>query len=251
MYFGADRELFGVYHPPASAATNSVLLCPPLGQDQIRSHRLYRQLANALVAEGIAVLRFDYYGSGDSAGDSMQVDCDRCIDDIVVAANQLRTLSAVDRIVAFGARLGGSLALAAADAARFAELVVWDPVLDGAAHVARLDAQQNALRLDAKRFTKPRSAADVAGQWLGFEFSAPLRRQLTELQVEPPAALQTHWLDSLPSASKHDQKRFAAAGVTITALQPPTPWDDPDRLELAILSHELVQWVSSHLREAR
>ena len=177
MYFGADRELFGVYHPPASAATNSVLLCPPLGQDQIRSHRLYRQLANALVAEGIAVLRFDYYGSGDSAGDSMQVDCDRCIADIVVAANQLRTLSAVDRIVAFGARLGGSLALAAADAARFAELVVWDPVLDGAAHVARLDAQQNALRLDAKRFTKPRSAADVAGQWLGFEFSAPLRRQ--------------------------------------------------------------------------
>ena len=81
LYFGADAELFGLYQPADASAGKAVLLCPPLGQEQIRCHRLYRQLAHALAAEGIAVLRFDYYGCGDSAGASDEVDWQRCLTD--------------------------------------------------------------------------------------------------------------------------------------------------------------------------
>ncbi|GAB2555358.1 hypothetical protein GCM10027065_27580 [Rhodanobacter koreensis] len=246
-HFGSNDELFGIYHPAAAPATKAVLLCPPFGQDLVRSHRLYRQLAHALVAEGVAVLRFDYYGSGDSAGSSADVDWTRCVDDTLAAADQLRTLSRCDRIVAFGARLGGSIALAAATAAHLVELVMWDPVLDGAAYVARLDALQVALQCDTTRFIKPRTSADIAGQWLGFAVGARLRQQLIELHPEPPA-IPTLLLDSSPAISAHDWTRLAATNVTAIPLQPPTPWDDLDRLELAILSHELIQTVCNHLR---
>ncbi len=183
FYFGNDAALFGLFHAAGGPARKAVLLCPPLGQDQIRCHRLYRQLANALAGEGIPALRFDYYGTGDSAGDSADVDWDRCVADIAVAADELRRRSGADRIVAFGARLGGSLATTAMARARLAGLVMWDPVIDGGVYVSRLDAMQAALRQDGQRFTRPRSAADVAEQWLGFSISERLRLQIGAVQL--------------------------------------------------------------------
>ena len=249
FYFGAERQLFGLFHATATPARKAVLLCPPLGQDQIRCHRLYRQLAQALVAEGIAVLRFDYFGTGDSAGESAEVDWQQCIDDTVAAAQEVRARSGLERLIAFGARLGGSIALEAATPARFAGIVTWDPVLDGAAYVARLDAMQAALRIDSQRFLKPRLHEDVAAQWLGFAISQRLRQQLTALHLAPSAA-PTLVLDSLSPASAQNWQRLVSDAAMVKPLQPPTPWEDLGRLETAILSHPLIQTVTHHVREA-
>jgi len=246
FYFGKDGELFGMFHATVAPARKAVLLCPPLGQDQIRCHRLYRQLAHALVAEGIAVLRFDYYGTGDSAGDSVEVDWDRCVADTLVAAAELRARSGATEITAFGARLGGSIALCAARAGSLAGLVAWDPVLDGSAYADRLDKMQRALAVDAQRFTKPRLASDAADQWLGFATSDRLRQQLIELQLEP-TRVPTLILDSLPASPVGEWQSLQA---DVLALQPPTPWEDLQRLELAILSHPVVRAITGHLREA-
>lgn len=252
MYFGAGRELFGLFHSVATGAVSGssgtgVLLCPPLGQDQIRCHRLYRQLAHALVADGIPALRFDYYGTGDSAGNSIEVDWDRCVADVVTAANELRVRSGLDSIVAFGARLGGSIALAAASMARFADIVAWDPVLDGSAYAARLDAMQTELGIDANRFTHPRSAADTSGQWLGFSVSDRLHQQITELRLSPsPTPVLV--LDSLTPASRLEWQDVVVHAAAVKVLEPPTPWDDVRRMETAILSHPLIQTVTERMR---
>jgi len=245
LYFGAHGELFGLYHPTVSSAKKAVLLCPPLGQEQIRCHRLYRQLARTLAGEGIAVLRFDYYGSGDSAGASADVDWDRCVADTMVAADTLRRLSGADHVVAFGARLGGSIAMSAA--AGLAGLVVWDPVLDGDDYIAAHDALQLALRQDPERFIAPRKPSDAAGQWLGFAISERLRDQLASLRLPPPT-VPTLVLDSLPPAQPSRWEALAASPAVVRTLQPTTPWDDLARAEIAILSHPLIQAVSGHLR---
>ena len=247
FYFGDDASLFGLFHATGGPASKAVLLCPPLGQDHIRCHRLYRQLANALAGEGIPALRFDYYGTGDSAGESADVDWERCMADIATAAEELRRRSGADRVIAFGARLGGSMAIVAAQSVRFAGMVIWDPVFDGGAHVSRLDAMQSALRQDRQRFMRPRSAADVAEQWLGFATSKRLRRQISELRLNP-SAVPTLVLDSfggLPDGGWRD-----VGNTTVKKLEPPAPWDDLNRLEVAILSHPLIQTVTSHVRAA-
>ncbi len=249
LYFGADAELFGLYQPAGASAGKAVLLCPPLGQEQIRCHRLYRQLAHALAAEGIAVLRFDYYGCGDSAGASDEVDWQRCLANTRDAANELRRRSRTDRIVAFGARLGGSIALAAAEAARFSELVVWDPVLDGTAYVARMDVMQAALRQDPQRFCSPRQASDAAGQWLGFPIGTGLRQALIELRCGPANVPTTWILDSLEPEAAREWQSLGFHASQVKTLQPPTPWQDLGRLEMAILSHAVIQAVTAHVRE--
>ena len=246
FFFGNGGELFGVYHPAGRTSIKAVLLCAPLGQDYIRCHRLYRQLASALAAEGMPVLRFDYYGCGDSAGASSEVDWQRCIQDTATAADELRTRSGVDDVVAFGARLGGSVALAAAATAHLADVVVWDPVTDGHAYVATLDALQDALRRDTKRFVRPRPLAEAQGQWLGFEVNPSLRRQITSLHADwatKPSLL----LDTLATALPHDWSGLAAEATSVRPIEPATPWDDLSRLEAAIISHPLVQTVTAHL----
>lgn len=247
-HFGPDHGLFGIYHPGSFGPREAVLLCPPLGQEQIRCHRLYRQLAHALAGMGTPVLRFDYYGTGDSAGASDEVEWPRCLVDVATAAEQLRARSGCQRIIAFGARLGGSLALAAADSAHFAELILWDPVLDGVTHVATLDALQAAVRLDLNRFLAPRPAATLVDQWQGFATGICLRRQLTELCLDP-SLRRTLLLLSTPLRAS-DRHRFELAGAELTSLSESTPWDDLARLETAIQSHELIELVSRRVQEA-
>ncbi|HEY8683166.1 MAG TPA: hypothetical protein VIM06_08340, partial [Rhodanobacter sp.] len=169
------------------------------------------------------------------------------IANIVTATAELRARSGCDRVVAFGARLGGSLALATAAAGHFAELIVWDPIIDGSAHVAQLDELQARLQLDPGRFIRPRSAADVAGQWLGFPVSPRLRQQLGELHLQR-SGTRTLVLDSLPAASARQWDRLDR-DATVEYLEAPTYWDDLDRLEHAILSPELVRRVTARLAE--
>lgn len=239
FFFGAESGLFGMFHAPALPARRAVLLCPPLGQDLIRCHRLYRQLAQALAGIGVAALRFDYHGTGDSAGDSAQVDWDRCVADTLVAAAELRSRAGVERVVAFGARLGGSIALAAAGAARFSEVIAWDPVVNGNDYVAALDAMQAALREDAERFNHPRTQADVAEQWLGFDIGDQLREQLAGLHIGD-VTVPTLWIDSLDALGERGK---------VAALSPPIPWNDLRKLETAILSSALIQTVSGRMKE--
>lgn len=245
-HFGTDRELFGVYHAPAATrpGAGAVLLCPPFGQEYIRTHRLYRQLATQLAQRGHPCLRFDYYGSGDSAGDGTDVELDRCGRDLEAAAAHLRELGDRPRLYGFGARLGASLLMRQAGDLRLERLVLWDPVLDGATLVARMDALQQALVLDPERFPAPRQIAQPVREWCGFAVTARLRGQLLQLQSAlsgPPTLL----VESDGTAASET----LPAGWTRTGLSQPTPWEALERQETAVLSHELVMkacdWLGS------
>ncbi|WP_114238525.1 alpha/beta hydrolase [Dyella sp. C9] len=245
FFFGNGGELFGIYHPAGRKADRAVLLCAPLGQDHIRCHRLYRQLATTLAGEGLPVLRFDYYGCGDSAGASGEVEWGRCLHDVVSAAQELRRRSGVPDIVAFGARLGGPIALAAAQPAGFTDVLAWDPVIDGAAYVTRLDEMQEALLQDTRRFVRPRGQGESQGQWLGFEVNPTLRRQIAELR--PPWGMRPSLVLDTLGATAPDWRELGIDASHVRVIEPATPWDDLARLEAAIISHPLLQAVSAHV----
>ena len=65
-----NKSLFGIMHLPDSGEINRAVLMVIGGpQTRIASHRMYVQLARYLCNNGVAVLRFDYEGMGDSHGD--------------------------------------------------------------------------------------------------------------------------------------------------------------------------------------
>jgi pimeloyl-ACP methyl ester carboxylesterase len=173
LYFGAaERPLFGFYHPPAGSRVRAtgVLLCNPLGDDLIRAHRPFRHLAEDLSAAGFPVLRFDFDGTGDSAGDERdpnRVETWRA--DIGRAAAELRKRSGVERLALVGLRLGGTFAaLGASDLGGVEALVLWGAYDSGGAFVSEATkAHKMLVMLQPTSFSGGPAATD-GQEALGF-----------------------------------------------------------------------------------
>ena len=111
-----DDGCFGWFHHPAerAATQRGVVLCAPFGHDAVCTGRGWRVLADMLAAAGLPVLRFDYPGTGDSAGDEAPNRLDAWIASVRGAAEWLRAEAGVKEVALCGLRLGADLAAAAA-----------------------------------------------------------------------------------------------------------------------------------------
>jgi pimeloyl-ACP methyl ester carboxylesterase len=141
LLFGEGASpLYGVYHAGSGKPRKTaVVLANPFGHEAMRAHRAFRQLATALARDGWATLRFDYAGTGDSAGEAPPADLDALAADIGRAIDEVRDLAAVRHVVVVGLRVGADAAVAAATGRRDVRGVVsWDPIVDGAAFVGGL-----------------------------------------------------------------------------------------------------------------
>lgn len=130
-WFGSPgRPLFGWLYLPERAAAG-VVLCPPIGREELIVHPSLRLLAERLAAEQVAALRFDYTGTGDSSGDPDALPgIGTWIDDVREAVAALRR-AGVPRVVLLGMRTGALLAARAARRVDVAGLVLWDPCETG------------------------------------------------------------------------------------------------------------------------
>ena len=144
LFFGSSKHpLYGVFHPATGTTQKKegVLLCPPFGQEYMRSHRAFRQLALLLSKKGYAVMRFDYRGTGDSSGDIEDVSAEEWLDNIKTAAEELKETAFVTTIHIVGLRLGAILASSASVNIEIDKLVLWDALSSGLAYDKELQVE--------------------------------------------------------------------------------------------------------------
>jgi pimeloyl-ACP methyl ester carboxylesterase len=137
----SDRPLFGLHNRPAGPVQRDVafVLCSPFGYESLITHRAYRHIAEALAQKGFHVLRFDYYGMGNSSGTSESAAA--CSDDVAAAIDELKARTGVQSVCLFGVRAGALFALkAAASRADVRSLALWATPASGRAHVRELVA---------------------------------------------------------------------------------------------------------------
>ncbi len=187
FYFGrSSRPLYGVLHPARGERRRpGVVVCPPFGQELLRAHRSLRELASRLADAGFPVLRFDYGGTGDSAGEADDVRLSALVEDTLLAADEMRETTG-GRVVVAGLRLGGAVAaLAAQRQPDIAAAVLWAPACDGSAYLGELrDAHAAWVREHA---CGARTSRD---ELLGFCYPPALVADLEALRLhrlEPPA----------------------------------------------------------------
>lgn len=257
--FGPDNQpLYGVLHPAATEpARMAVLLCNPWGQEAIRIHRFYRVLADRLAHAGIATLRFDYYGTGESAGDDLDGDLTRWRADIHSAHIELKRRTACQAIAWVGARLGGTLACMAASevAAPPTKLLVWEPVLDGHAYLKALAADHvKALR---NPYRPPMAAAGdrPRGEALGFAMSEGLMAQIASIecsQFTPLASVQTTVLAQPGDATMAKLvEHLSAEGhpTRLLRLAETFQWTADEALNTALVPPAALQRLATTLEE--
>jgi len=181
FYFGeSPRLLAGALHP-AARRTRTLLVCPPLLHDAVRSRRSLWALCEAQAAAGCDALRFDWYGTGDSSGESADVSVSGLIDDLGAARSLLRTIGndAPQRLLGLRSGCLPLLAFAAMQAGPV-DLVLWDADLNGAAVVQRWRAQHVEQLREAGRYPYGHGhAAD--NEMLGFAVAPALLDDLSAL----------------------------------------------------------------------
>ena len=152
FYFGTgQRRLFGIYTPAQAAAgagVRAVVLCAPWGHEYLGAHRSIRHLATLLSAAGLHVLRFDYFGTGDSAGDMRQASLDGWRSDIETAIDELKDTAGAAKVGLAGLRLGATLAASvAAKRSRDVDaLALWDPIASGEKYMQELVRAELEMR---------------------------------------------------------------------------------------------------------
>jgi alpha/beta superfamily hydrolase len=128
--FASDDSLHGVLHAPAEAPRRGFVICPPFGEESKCAYRTLYEMANLAAAGGCAALRFDYLGTGNSAGPFEDFSPSQARKDIGQATEYLRS-HGIEKVGALGLGLGASLAFEAATKGEVDFLVMWQPLING------------------------------------------------------------------------------------------------------------------------
>jgi pimeloyl-ACP methyl ester carboxylesterase len=150
-----------------------------VGHEYVNSHRALRQLGVRLADAGFPVLRFDYYGCGDSSGNTEDASVLQWSEDISAAILELRRLTGFFQVCMVGLRLGGALAtLVAAERGDIESVALWDPVVDGRKYLDELKSlQKEMLRFRPRQRSNRKTDSFV--EVLGCAFS---RRLVAEIE---------------------------------------------------------------------
>jgi amino acid adenylation domain-containing protein len=240
FHFGADQTLYGVLHAARGAKSSSaVLVCPPLGAEAVRAMFVLQRLAVQLAARGVPSLRFDYFGHGDSLGESATAPRARWESDVTTAYQELKRRTGAEHISIVGVRMGALLSsrvLHHLDVRRF---VLWDPVCDGAAWLKEMTTAQEGYLHNARyrrRWQGARPLADRV-ELGGMTYSAQAVRDLGRLTLAPlpgPRPRDLRWLETT-RAPEHERWyqmiRRGNASAHQELLERDCGWGDFDHIE--------------------
>ncbi len=252
FFFGTPgQQLYGCYHPATQTHDFALLLCPPLGDEYVRAHRANRLLAARLARAGVPVLRFDYYGTGDSMGVDTDATLAQWHANIVQAIDELKRRSGLKRVMLAGLRLGAALALlASVGRADVVGAALWEPVINGAAYLAELrEAHEHKLFYIASASPPPASSSS---ELLGFSFSPSFLREIEALDLLSITAKPAPRILLLEQSEGEHMPSFRAhlanlgAALTHQVVDDPVIWaEDPDKaLVPAQVLQAIIAWVT-------
>jgi hypothetical protein len=236
---GPLGTLRGLLHRPriAEQAVPAVLLLHSFTGQHIEDQRLYVQAARHLAGSGFAVLRFDFYGSGDSDGDFEEFTALTEVADAVAALDWLAQQPGIDagRIGVVGLSLGGCVAaLLAGQDARIKAAVLWNAVALPDLHFKDIpqDGILGGLRIGPE-FLKTFFGLDIAGTLRRYTGPGLVIWGTADLHVSQEEA------EALQAALGERAELRRIAGADHTFLHP-----DWRREVFAITS----DWLAEHLK---
>lgn len=220
--------------------------CFTCSKDSVAAARISRRLCD----HGIAVLRFDFTGLGDSGGDFASTSFSSNVQDLLKAAEFLRTAYQAPELLV-GHSLGGTAVLAAAGDIPEARAVATIGAPADAAHVAgnfgadvtRIEAEGEAeVELGGRRFRiRKQFLDDIRSQPMGRHI-AELRRPLLIFHAPRDEIVGIDNAEKIFLAARHP-KSFISL-------------DDADHLltrraDAAWVADVLAAWASRYLGEMR
>ena len=172
----------GIFTPAAALTTPSdtaVVLVSPWGFEDMSVRKFYREIAEALATRGVASLRFDMPGTGDSAEAAGDIALDDWLAAIANAAREAGRLSGASKLVLLGHGLGATLALLAESRiANLTGLALLAPVTSGRIYARETGLWWKMIAADlglGPDFTET-GALTIAGMTMPEPIAAAIRK---------------------------------------------------------------------------
>lgn len=218
---------------PTSRAT---LLFYPFGQEYMRAHKAFRQLANLLSRKGIDVYRFDYPGSGDSYGELSEFsfnDYSNAAQKVLEEVHLRKDYQQIDLIgLRFGALVAASVA---SNENKIRNIVLWDPYANGAAFVS-----------DMKQQTDGHFDENTTWNVHGYELGTTLRNSLKDIQIEQLLIESTCNKHLLLSAANEQSRNLAHNLKPLssnTVIGPANDWNFVDMAGSILMPSTLIKGI--------
>jgi dipeptidyl aminopeptidase/acylaminoacyl peptidase len=208
------QKIFGIFHRPlnSSGPFPTVLICHGLAGHKTGKYRVYVLLSERLSKLGIASLRIDFRGSGDSEGNFADMTLESEVSDAVVALDYLHQRPDVDgsRIGVFGRSVGGTVALMTAQkAGKVKSLAIWAPLYDGEQWESQWHLLNSAELSDDERQEKLKINGQIPGiDFFNELFAMKIEDHLTDLATVP--MLHIHGEQDLVVTTQHADRYVEA-----------------------------------------
>jgi pimeloyl-ACP methyl ester carboxylesterase/aryl carrier-like protein len=253
MFFGGgDAQLLGALHRPAVPSRSGVVLCYPMGQEYMRIHRTYVELARRLTASRHYALRFDYTGCGDSAGETSSGDLAIWQADIRRAVRELRVRTGVQNVFVIGGRVGANLVLEIAASLELTGVVLWEPIVHGGEYLMILrKAHDDLLRGNAELDGYgEHPLADGVVEIIGYPFTKRLHAQVAALDLFAMTSTPAVPTLVLANTPKPSLEQWAARRnfEHIASGESDGIWLNEDRQNKGVIParavQEIVAWIA-------
>lgn len=226
-FAGADGEALAARLETPEEAPSAYALfahCFTCGKDNSAAVRISR----ALAARGVAVLRFDFTGLGQSGGDFANTNFSSNIADLVAAADHLRTHYSAPQLL-IGHSLGGAAVIAAAAFVPEARAVAAIGAPSDVSHVARqfsahadeIAATGRAeVSLAGRRFTVKRQFLEDLAQHDQAMRIARLKRALLVMHAPTDTVVGIDNAAQIFQAAKHPKSFVSLDGADHLLTRP-------------------------------
>lgn len=248
------EKIFGILHRPlVSEPVPAIVICPGFAGNKCGKFRMFVTLGKELAKKGIAVLRFDYRGSGDSEGEFREItlegktsDTERCLEflfnDPQIDASRLGLL---------GRSLGGAIAVLAARRVPFIKsLALWAPVFKSDPWRELWESFQSNRQLDRDKQEVLRNLpANVPNvEFLNQFFKLDMEKELTGLKHIPLLHIhgEQDTIVRIEHAKDYEKARNGLDNTRFVHL-PRSDHDFSDAHEQIIAIQETCQWYQKTL----
>ncbi|PCI63730.1 MAG: hypothetical protein COB38_13390 [Gammaproteobacteria bacterium] len=258
-----NKHLFAYYHKPTSHAPTghapskqsskkeqAILLCYPTGQEYLRIFRCFKLLTKRLTDLGFHVLRFDYFGTGDSDGNAIDCNMDIWTHNINDAIEQLKSKSGLNEVSILGLRLGANLAnKAAANRTDIGTIINWDPIIDGESNLASLKTMHREMLVDKDRFYIKRDSNECdKSELIGFNYSEQLLQELqniksTDWSKEMQSKHHVIFSNNKQQHNNSASDKFNNSDTFDTSLS----WTDTEQIETSVAPQTIISHICKEL----
>jgi alpha/beta superfamily hydrolase len=248
------EKIFGILHRPIhSRQVPAVVICPGFAGNKCGKFRMFVTLGKELAKRGIAVLRFDYRGAGDSEGEFRDITLEGKTNDTLKCLDFLANDPQVNpsRLGLLGRSLGGAIAVLASRRYPFIKsLALWAPVFKSDPWRELWESFKSNRQLDAAKQDILRNLpANVPNlEFLSQFFKLDLERELGGLKQIPLLHIhgEQDQVVKIEHAKDYEKARIGLDNTRFVHL-PKSDHDFSDVIEQAIAIQETCQWYQQTL----